>query len=46
MLKNDWEFHRGDIYYANLNPFLAPNRVATARFLSFKMMWAITFARR
>jgi mRNA-degrading endonuclease toxin of MazEF toxin-antitoxin module len=21
MLKNDWEFHRGDIYYANLNPF-------------------------
>jgi mRNA interferase MazF len=21
MLKNEWAFHRGDIYYANLNPF-------------------------
>jgi mRNA interferase MazF len=21
MLKKDWEFHRGELYYANLNPF-------------------------
>ena len=42
-MKEDWIYKRGDLYYANLNPYFGSEQGGTRPVLSwfFKTMWGI-----
>lgn len=40
-MKEDWIYKRGDLYYANLNPYLDQSKAAPVLSWFFKTMWGI-----
>ena len=42
-MNEDWVFKRGDLYYANLNPYFGSEQGAYARFWCFRTIWATFF---
>ena len=40
-MKEDWIYKRGDLYYANLNPYFGSEQGGTRPVWFFKTMWGI-----
>lgn len=40
-MKEDWIYKRGDLYYANLNPYFGSEQGGTVLSWFFKTMWGI-----
>ena len=40
-MKEDWIYKRGDLYYANLNPYFGSEQGGTRPVLVLKTMWGI-----
>ena len=42
-MNEDWVFKRGDLYYANLNPYFGSEQGGTRPVLCFRTIWATSF---